>query len=441
MYSHEDDTEIARRLEPPKALPTPENCDPEEVSFFGETTLSGGLGDERKTFGLLREDRRKHLYLIGKSGVGKTKLLEHLIRSDIYYGHGVCVVDPNGDLIQNLLNFIPEDRVKDVVLIDFSNPNQVPAWNPLAQVPRGERHHIVSGIVEVFSRLFGSSWNPRAEHLLRFALLALLDHPKSSFATLLGMLSSSELQKEIVANSEPGVVKRFWEHEYETWQSAADKRAMSVLINTLSAFLSHPHLFSAFSSTENKINLQSCIQEGKIVLVCIPKGVLGDSNSTLIGSLFLALFKRAALTRAQTHQDQRFPFYLYVDEFQNVATESFLSLLSESNRYNICLTASNQFLGQMSTPLKNAVLGNAGTLVAFQVSAEDAEILSKEFAPVVESRDLINLPEREFYAKISVSGRRYDPFSGITLEVANQKWPSQKKRILEIAEQQYLRKI
>lgn len=436
-----DEMEIARRIEPPKNLPTPGDVDASEASFFAQTNLSAGLGEERKVFGILREDRRRHMYVIGKTGVGKTKLLEHLIRADMYYGYGVCVVDPNGDLVRDLIDFVPKERLDDVILIDPSDTKRPTAWNPLANVAASERHHVVAGIVEVFSRLFGTMWNPRAEHLLRFALLALLESSTPNFVELLGFLTSDDKRSSMVAQLEEGIVKRFWREDFPNWNSSEDKTALSALVNTLTSFLSHPALYAAFSGTENKIDLERAIRENKILLVTVSKGTLGDINATVFGSLFLAMFKRAALRRAMSQAEDRQDYYLYVDEFQNVATDSFLALISEAGRYGICITASNQFLGQLSVPLKHAMLGNVATLVAFQVSAEDAAFLMQEFSPQVELRDMINLPSQEFYVKLSISGRRFDPFSASTLEVGKAKWPSERERILETCTAKYCRKV
>lgn len=434
------DAEIARRVEPPKALPTPENVESEAVSYFAESTMSGGLSDERKVFGVLRADRRRHMYVLGKTGVGKTKLLEHLIRADIYYGHGVCVVDPNGDLVDDILEFIPQERAADVVCIDPTNEQFPISWNPLQHVARSEQHHVVSGIVEVFSRLFGTGWNPRAEHLLRFALLALLRHPRANLTLLLTFLSSETFRKEVTDLLDEGIVKRFWVEEFSTWKSSSDRKAISTLINTLTGFLAHPAIYAIFSGTENRIDLRRCIEEQKILLVSVPKGVLGDHNSTIFGSLFMTFFKQAVLSRSKTPPAERQTYYLYVDEFHHVATESFLSLLSEGGRYGLCICVSNQHLGQLSTPLKHAVLGNIATLVVFQISADDATALEKEFAPLVDARDMINLPVREFYIKLSINGCRYDPFSATTLPVEPAKWNSARQTILKLNRDRFCRR-
>jgi type IV secretory pathway TraG/TraD family ATPase VirD4 len=436
-----EDVEIARRVEPPKNLPTPEATEASEASFFAETNLSAGLGEERRVFGILRDDRRRHMYVIGKSGVGKTKMLEHLIRADIYYGYGVCVVDPNGDLVRSLLDFIPKERVADVILVDPSDPKNFVAWNPLAGVPKSEQHHVVAGIVEVFSRLFGTMWNPRAEHLLRFALLALLESPNPSLVELLAFLTNPETRNVVIDSLEPGIIKSFWVNDFPNWNAPEDRAASSALVNTLTSFLSHPALYSVFSGGENRIDLEAAIRENKILLVTVSKGTLGDLNATIFGSLFLAMFKRAALRRAMTMAEDRTDYYLYVDEFQNVAMDSFLALLSEASRYGICITASNQYLGQLSTPLRNSMLGNVATLVAFQVSAEDASFLEKEFAPQVELRDMINLPSQEFYIKLSIEGRRFDPFSARTLSVGKPKWESERAGVIEQCRGKYCRKI
>ncbi|MEI7741107.1 MAG: type IV secretion system DNA-binding domain-containing protein [bacterium] len=436
-----DDLEIARHVEPPKNIPTPEAAEAAEASFFAETNSSAGLGDDRKVFGVLREDRRRHMYVIGKTGVGKTKLLEHLIRSDIYYGHGICVVDPSGDLVNDLIDFIPKERIGDVIVLNPSDHKNPVAWNPLSNIPVPERHHVVAGIVEVFSRLFGAQWNPRAEHLLRFALLALLDHSEASFVNLLTFIANAEYRTKVLEVVQDGMVKRFWQNDFVNWTTSEDRTAVSALINTLTSFLSHPALHAVFSGAENKIDIEAAVRDGKILLVTVSKGALGDINASIFGSLFLAMFKRAVLRRGVNAAGTRADYYLYVDEFQNVATDSFLALLSEAGRYGVCITASNQYLGQLAPALKHSMLGNVATLISFQVSAEDAAFLEKEFSPQVELRDMINLPAQEFYIKLSIKGRRFDPFSASTLGVDKPKWASERVAIEAACNAKYSRKI
>ncbi|MCX6807421.1 MAG: type IV secretion system DNA-binding domain-containing protein [Patescibacteria group bacterium] len=400
---------LSKKAEPPVSLPT-DQTDP-EVSFFGMTNFHNNY----IPFGIYRKDRRRHFYIVGKSGSGKSKMIELLIKSDLERGHGVGVLDPHGDLVDNALRFVPKDRVKDVVLFDPSDDEFPVAFNPLEKVPSALKMRVTIGFLEIFHKLFGSNWSDRLEHVLRYTVLALLDSPNTTVLSIMKMLTDKNYRQYIVKNIEDDVVRKFWVNEFAGWSEKFDAEAITPLLNKVGQFVATNMIRNIVGQPENKIHFRKIMDEGKILLMKVSKGMLGEENAQLMGAFAITKIFQAALSRADIPEEERRDFFLYVDEFQNFATDTFDEILSEARKYRLCLTIANQFLGQLSSKIKTTVFGNVGSMLSFRVGAEDASTYAGEYNPVFSEKDLINLGVRDFYTKMSINGETTQPFSGKTL--------------------------
>ncbi len=422
---------------PPPNLPVYGKIDSSKVNFIGITNYKNALEEKRYIFGIKRKDRRRHIYIIGKSGVGKSKLLEIMARQDIAYGYGLCFIDPHGDVINNLLDFIPQNRIKDVVLIDPSDKNFPLSFNPLYKVDPELKYQFSQDLIEIIKKTFGANWSPRLEHVLRFVTLALLDYPKATMQGMISLLTDRNYRHEVINFVEDDLVKKFWAVEFADWSQKFDTEAIIPLVNKLGQFLANPLLRHIFGQKENKLNFDDLINKQKIILVNLSKGLLGEENSSFLGSVIITKIKQAGMARAKLKEEQRKDFYVYIDEFQNVVTDTFENLLAESRKYGICLTLAHQYMGQIPLNIRSAVLGNAGTIIVFRVGGEDAVLLKPEMAPIFDVKDMINLGTKEFYIKMTIDGEAYDPFSAETLKVLPPPHKSFKKEIIKFSRLKY----
>jgi hypothetical protein len=422
---------------PPTELPVYGKVDPKECSFFGRTLYEAALEEKKFIFGIKRGDRRRHLYTVGKSGVGKSKLLELLARQDIAYGHGLCFIDPHGDVIEALLDFIPENKINDVVLIDPSDTQYPASFNPLANIDPGFKHQLTQGLIEVMERQFGANWTPRLEHVFRFTCLALLDYPHATMRGMISMLTDRNYRQNVVDYIGDDMVRRFWAIEFADWSEKYDTEAIIPLVNKLAQFLSDPMLRNIFGQKENKIDLEELMNTKKITLINLSKGKLGEENSSFFGSMFITKIKQAGMARAAIPETERKDFYLYVDEFHNLMTETFENLMTEARKYGLCLTVSNQFMGQLLPRVQASVLGNTGTTIVFRVGGEDAVKLEPEMAPIFGVKDMVNLGVQQFFIKETIDGETYDPFSAETLKVLPPTHPSYREQIIKQSREKY----
>ena len=429
--------QIIKYAPPPPELPIYGKVDPKDVSFIDRTNYATGLEEKKFIFGMKRVDRRRHVYIIGKSGVGKSKMLELFVRQDVAYNHGLCLIDPHGDVIEEILDFIPKERVEDVVVIDPSDRDYPASFNPLQNVDPEFKHQLTQGLIEVMERQFGANWTPRLEHVFRFTCLALLDYPHATMRGMISMLTDRNYRQKVVEYIEDDMVKRFWAIEFADWSEKFDTDAIIPLVNKLGQFLSDPMLRNIFGQKENKINLEELMQEKKIILINLSKGKLGEENSSFFGSMFITKIKQAGMARARMPEKDRHDFYLYVDEFHNLVTETFENLLSEARKYSLCLTMAHQYVGQLSERVRLAVLGNVGTIIVFRIGGSDAVILEPDMAPVFKTKDMINLGMQEFYTKMTIDGETYDPFSAETLKILPTPHGSLKKEIIETSRRKY----
>ncbi|OGI81949.1 hypothetical protein A3I95_02015 [Candidatus Nomurabacteria bacterium RIFCSPLOWO2_02_FULL_44_12] len=422
---------------PPPELPVFGKVDPSEVSFIGRTNYVAALEEKKFIFGVKRLDRRRHLYIVGKSGVGKTKLLELLIRQDVTYNHGLCLIDPHGDVMEAILDYIPKERIEDVCIVNPSDVDFPASFNPLANVDPAFKFILTQGLIEVLEKQFGANWTPRLEHVFRFTCLALLDYPHATMRGMISMLTDRNYRQKVVEYITDDMVKRFFAIEFADWSEKFDTDAIIPLVNKLGQFLSDPLLRNIFGQKQNKIDIGKLMNEEKIVLINIAKGRIGEENSSFFGSMFLTKIKQAGMERAGVPEEQRKDFYLYIDEFHNIVTRTFENILSEARKYALNLTIANQYMGQLIPEVQHAVLGNTGTLVCFRVGGEDAVKLKPEFAPLFDVKDMINLAVAEFYIKMTIDGESYDPFSAESLRVLPATHPSYKKEIKEASRRKY----
>ncbi len=403
---------LAKKSEAPQDVPR--RGEP-NVSFWGMTNYHNNFDE----FGIKREDRRRHLYTVGKSGSGKSKLLELMIKEDIDAGKGIGVLDPHGDLVDNILKFIPKERVNDVLLFDPSDLNFPVSFNPLENVDEEFKMQVTIGFIYIFKKLFGSNWTDRLEHVLRYTVLALLDSPNTTVLSILKMLTDKNYRQTIVSRIQDNVVKNFWVSEFAGWSEKFDAEAITPLLNKVGQFVATNMIRNIIGQPQNKVQIREIMDNKKILLMKVSKGLLGEENSSLLGSIIITKLYQAAMSRADIPEEEREDFYFYVDEFQNFATDTFAEILSEARKYRLNLTIAHQYMGQLSEMVQKTVFGNIGSLVTFRVGSEDAEILAGEYDPIFKERDIINLGVREFYCKMSIDGEIREAFSGRTLTVPN----------------------
>ncbi len=429
--------QIIKYAPPPPELPEFGKVPTEEVSFIGRTNYVAALEEKKYIFGIKRIDRRRHLYIIGKSGVGKSKLQELMVRQDIAYGYGVCVIDPHGEFIDDILEFIPKERIEDVCIIDPGDIDFPVAFNPLSNIDVSFKHQLTQGLIEVLHKQFGSNWTPRLEHVFRFTTLALLDYPYATMRGMINMLTDRNYRQKVVEYIQDDMVKRFWAIEFADWSEKFDTDAIIPLVNKLGQFLSDPMLRYIFGQKENKVDLEKLMNDQKIILINLSKGKIGEENASFFGAMFITKIKQAGMARAKLDKKDRHDFYVYVDEFQNVVTDTFENILSEARKYGLNLTVAHQYVGQLLPKVQQAVLGNVGSIISFRLGGDDAVKLKPEFAPVFDVKDLINLGVGEFYVKMTIDGESYDPFSAETLKVLPPNHPSYREEIINASRRKF----
>jgi len=401
---------LAKKSEPPQDLPKAQG---DRVSLFGVTNYHNNF----VPFGIKREDRRRHLYTVGKSGSGKSKFLELLIKSDFETGQGVAVLDPHGDLVDAVMRYIPDNRVNDVVLFDPSDTEFPIAFNPLENVGDAYKMQVTIGFIDIFKKLFGTNWSDRLEHVLRYTTLALLDSPNTTVLSILKMLTDKNYRQKIISRIQDSVVKNFWVSEFAAWSEKFDAEAITPLLNKVGQLVSTNMIRNIVGQPKTQFDIREIMDGKKILLMKISKGLLGEENAQILGSMIITKMYQAAMQRADTREEARSDFYFYIDEFQNFATDTFAEILSEARKYRLNLTLAHQYMGQLLPVVQKTVFGNVGSIVSFRVGANDAGTLANEYAPIFKERDIINLGVREFYLKMSVNGEIREAFSGRTLDV------------------------
>lgn len=399
---------LARKAEPPQDIP--KQGEP-EVSLFGMTNYHNNYD----VFGIKRVDRRRHLYVVGKSGSGKSKMLELLIKEDLDAGKGVGVLDPHGDLVDSIMEYVPKHRINDVIYFDPADTQFPISFNPMESVDEAFKMQVTIGFLQIFKKLFGSNWTDRLEHVLRYTVLALLDSPNTTVLSILKMLTDKNYRQNVVSRIKDNVVKNFWVSEFAGWSEKFDAEAITPLLNKVGQFVATNMIRNIIGQPQNKFDIRQIMDGEKILLMKVSKGLLGEENSGLLGAMIITKIYQAAMSRADVREEERKDFYFYVDEFQNFATETFAEILSEARKYRLNLTIAHQYMGQLSDMIQRTVFGNVGSIVNFRVGADDAGILASEYNPIFKERDIINLGVREFYCKMSIEGEIRQAFSGKTI--------------------------
>ncbi|MBI2592806.1 MAG: type IV secretion system DNA-binding domain-containing protein [Candidatus Colwellbacteria bacterium] len=388
----------------------------EETTIFAQTTFR----NKKVKFGIKTDDRRRHFYVIGKTGSGKTNLLETMIIEDIKAGRGVGVVDPHGDFAERLLHFIPEDRIDDVVYFNPADDEYPFGFNPLERVGGEYRHLVASGIMGVFKKIWPDVWSARMEYILNNSLLALLEYPGSTLLGIMRLLSNRAYRNSVVGNLQDPVVKNFWVSEFANYTQRLETEATASIQNKVGQFVANPLIRNIIGQPHSTMDMRKIMDEGKIFIVNVAKGKIGEDNSALLGAMIITKMQLAAMSRVNIPESDRRDFYLYIDEFQNFSTESFANILSEARKYRLNLILAHQYIGQLVTDrnvkVRDAIFGNVGTIIAFRVGADDAEFLEREFYPEFTENDLVNLPKYHVYTKLMIDGISSRPFSAETLE-------------------------
>jgi type IV secretory pathway TraG/TraD family ATPase VirD4 len=384
-----------------------------QVLILGETNFR----NQRERFGIKPDDRRRHMYVVGSTGMGKSEFLKNMAIQDIEEGRGLAVLDPHGDMANALLDFVPEHRKKDVVYFDPSDLLHPLAFNVLEKVDYEYRHLVASGLLGVFKKLWGvEAWSGRMEYILNNTILALLEEEGSTLLGINRLMSSKEYRKKVVDNLRDPIVKAFWVEEFAKYADKFATEATAAIQNKVGQFASNNVIRNIVGQPESKINIRRIMDEGKILIVNLSKGAIGEDASRLIGALLITKIQLAAMSRVDIPESDRRDFYLYVDEFQNFATESFANILSEARKYHLSLVVAHQYIKQLDEKVADAIFGNVGTLVAFRVGAEDAEFLEKWYAPDFMAADIVNLGKRNMYLKLMVDGITSKGFSAMTLD-------------------------
>ena len=386
-----------------------------DMVYFGRCDFRG----KDQLFGIKRKDRRQHTYVVGKTGTGKTVLLHNIVVQDIANGEGVCVIDPHGEFVESLLSKIPKERADDVVYFNPADQDYHIGFNVLELPDPKYKHLVASGLMGIFTKIWENVWSARMEYILNNAILALLETPNTTLLGILRLLTDKDYRQMIIGNIKDPVVKAFWVHEYEQWRDQFRNEAIAPIQNKVGQFLSTSLIRNIVGQSKSTIDIFDIMNTGKIFLVNVSKGRIGEVNSALLGAMLITKIQLSAMERVRIPEEERKDFYLYIDEFQNFATESFAGILSEARKYRLNLILTHQYVGQLisdnSTKVRDAVFGNVGTIITFRVGASDAEFLEKEFEPEFMVQDIVNLPNYHIYLKLLSDGVASRPFSAHTL--------------------------
>lgn len=405
-----------KTAEPPAKLPvlTGNPAVDENISAFGMTNFRG----INHQFGMLRYDRSRHVYIIGQTGAGKSGLLELFALSDIFHGQGYAIIDPHGDFAINNMRFIPGSRLQDVVYFNPADTQFPLGFNPLEVTNPAQKTNISSEVIGVLKRMFGESWGPRLEYILRYTILALLDRPETTMLDITRMLTDKKFRKDTLSYCQDTVVLQFWNVEFASWTDKFQAEAIAPVLNKVGAFTANPVIRNIIGQPKSTFNIRQIMDEGKILVVNLSKGLIGEDNAGILGAFLVTKIQLAAMSRSDIPdiKDRR-PFYLYVDEFQNFATDSFATILSEARKYGLNLTVANQYISQMQDTVRDAVFGNVGTMISFRVSADDSPVLAKQFEPQFEPNDLLQMHNRNFIINMVINGEKAPAFSARTLNL------------------------
>ena len=425
--------------EPPENLPILTTAtaaeDRKEVNAYGKVRFKS----QEVVYGLHRNDRRRHMYVIGKTGTGKSTLLANMAVNDLKNGEGMCVIDPHGDLIDLLLDYIPSSRINDVIYFDPSDTERTVKLNLFEGNNVVHRELIASGIVSIFRKLYAYSWGPRLEYILRNALLTLLKSENSRLSDISEMLTNPAFRKNLVDKLDDEILKNFWVNEFEPMQDKLKTESIAPILNKVGQFVSSPLIRDVVNARKSSFSIEEAMETGKIVLVNLSQGKLGEDNATLLGAMLITKIQLAAMARVNIPEEERRDFYLYVDEFQNFATESFTKILSEARKYRLNLTLANQYIAQIPEDVQKAIFGNCGSMVSFVMGADDAAVFSKEYGSRFSSDDLVSLGRHQIVNRLAIGNVISEPFPAVTLPLARSS-NSNRSKVVKVSRERYAEK-
>ncbi|HBF67203.1 MAG TPA: hypothetical protein DDW36_02140 [Candidatus Magasanikbacteria bacterium] len=403
-----------------------------EMNVFAATRFRG----QPRRFGIKLDDRRRHMYVIGKTGMGKTTMLENMMLNDIYAGHGIGIIDPHGDSAEKIIDYIPTHRLNDVVYFNPADMSYPFGFNILENVNPDHKHLIVAGLMGIFKKIWPDVWSARMEYILNNTLLALLDYPGSTLLGVNRLLADRSYRKKVIAKIKDPIIKSFWTDEFAKYNERYQQEAIAPIQNKVGQFLSANIIRNIVAQVKSTINIREIMDSRKILIMNLSKGRLGEDNSRLLGGMLITKIQLSAMERVDIPETERKDFFLYVDEFQNFATESFAHILSEARKYRLSLIMAHQFVEQLAEEVAAAVFGNVGTLLCFRIGSRDAEAFEKEFEPEFTSEDLVKLEKFNVYLKLMVDGVATLPFSATTLSPIAQRTESTEK-VVRISRERY----
>jgi len=379
--------------------------------------------DIKQLFGIKEKNRRGHMYVIGKTGTGKSTLLANMVISDIKNGNGLALIDPHGDLAEEVLHFIPKERMDDLIYFNAGDLEYPVAFNLLEKANPEHHHLIASGFVSVFKKIWGPAgfWGPRLEHILRHAVLTLLEYPGSTPLDIPRLLTDKDFRKIVLEKVSHQQVKEFWLFEFEKYSAWMRSEAIAPILNKIGQLLTTIPIRNIVGQKKNSFNIRKVMDKGKILIVNLAKGKIGEDSCGLLGAMIITQIQLAALSRADLPEKERKSFYCFVDEIHSFLTQSFSDILSEARKYGLHLVLAHQYIEQLEDNLKAAIFGNVGTLISFRIGAEDAKYLAREFYPEFNESDLVNLPNYHIYLKLMIDGLSSKPFSAVSLPLVNTK--------------------
>jgi len=409
-----------------------EDCEHSEITPIGKTDWRG----KDQHFGIKNKDRFGHIYVIGKTGVGKSTLLQNMAIADIESGKGLAVIDPHGDIAEDLLHYIPEDRINDVIYFNPGDSEFPIAFNPLKGVHPDYHHLVASGLISTFKKIWADSWGPRMEYILRFSLLTLLYFPDATLLDIQPLLTDNIFRTRVLSYVKNPHIISFWKTEFEKYPPSLKSEAIAPILNKTGLFLASTQLRNIVGQKTRSFRMQQVMDDGKILIANLSKGRLGEDTSSLLGSIIVTSIQLAALHRSTQEEHKRIPFYLYVDEMHSFVSLSFADILAEARKYGLSLFLAHQYIDQLHEKIRSAVFGNVGTLITFRVGAEDAEYLAREFHPIFNESDLVNLPRHSIYLKLQIDGATSQPFSAKTTPL-KEKATSHKEQVITASRKKY----
>lgn len=425
--------------EPPENLPSAIDITDEAkqtINFFGKT-----LHKNRDTiFGIRDVDRRRHVWVIGKTGTGKSTLLENMAVDDLKKDRGVCYIDPHGDACETLLEYVPKRRINDVIYFNPADRDFPIHINPLEVENKQEAELVVSGMMAIFTKIWANVWSARMEYILRNTLLTLALSKDKTLNDVITILTNKAYRNATVSQIDDLILKRYWIEEYDKMPPNLQQEAISAILNKVGQFITSPMIRNIISNTKSTVKLDTAMNEGKIILANLSQGRLGEDNAALLGAMLITKMQISAMHRVEIEEEKRRDFYLYVDEFQNFATSSFIKILSEARKYRLNIMLANQYMAQIPEDVQKAILGNAGTIACFALGASDSEILHREFAEVFSQNDLVNLSRYQIAIKMMIDGQTSRPFVANTLPLPISR-NQNKEKVIQVSRSRWARKV